>query len=59
LFAFFDGFQFRLQTVLSGVVPYQIFLMIPYILSMVALAVMARRARVPQALMQPFRRGER
>ncbi len=59
LFAFFDGFQVRLQTVLSGVVPYQVFLMIPYILSIVALAVMARRARVPQALMQPYRRGER
>lgn len=59
LFAFFDGFQLRLQTVLSGVVPYQIFLMIPYILSIAALAVMARRARVPQALMQPYRRGER
>ena len=59
LFAFFDAFQFRLQTVLSGVVPYQLFLMIPYILSIAALAFMARRARVPQALMQPFRRGER
>ncbi|TPW32568.1 ABC transporter permease [Martelella alba] len=59
LFAFFDGFQLRLQTVLSGVVPYQLFLMIPYILSIAALAVMARRARVPQALMQPYRRGER
>ncbi|MDE1996897.1 MAG: ABC transporter permease [Rhizobiaceae bacterium] len=59
LFAFFDAFQLRLQTVLNGVVPYQIFLMIPYILSIVALAVMARRARVPQALMQPYRRGER
>lgn len=59
LFAFFDAFQLRLQTVLSGVVPYQIFLMIPYVLSIAALAVMARRARVPQALMQPYRRGER
>jgi len=59
LFAFFDAFQLRLQTALSGVVPYQIFLMIPYILSIAALAVMARRARVPQALMQPYRRGER
>lgn len=58
LFAFFDGFQLRLQTVLDGV-PYQIFLMIPYLLSIAALAVMARRARVPQALMQPYRRGER
>lgn len=58
LFAFFDAFQLRLQTVVEGV-PYQIFLMTPYILSIAALAVMARRARVPQALMQPYRRGER
>ncbi|MDR6755793.1 simple sugar transport system permease protein [Mycoplana sp. BE70] len=58
LFAFFDAFQLRLQAVL-GDVPYQIFLMMPYILSIVALAAMARRARVPQALMQPYRRGER
>ncbi len=58
LFAFFDAFQLRLQTVIQGI-PYQIFLMTPYILSILALAVMARRARVPQALMQPYRRGER
>ncbi|MGI3167914.1 ABC transporter permease [Pseudooceanicola sp. C21-150M6] len=58
LFAFFDAFQLRLQTVVEGV-PYQIFLMLPYLLSIVALVVMARRARVPQALMQPYRRGER
>lgn len=59
LFAFFDAFQLRLQTTLGGTVPYQLFLMIPYVLSIAALAVMARRARVPQALMQPYRRGER
>jgi simple sugar transport system permease protein len=58
LFAFFDAFQLRLQTVVEGV-PYQLFLMLPYVLSIVALIVMARRARVPQALMQPYRRGER
>jgi general nucleoside transport system permease protein len=58
LFAFFDAFQLRLQTAVQGV-PYQIFLMTPYILSIVALAVMSRRARVPLALMQPYRRGER
>src|SRR5690606_31047457 len=59
LFALFDAFQLRLQTVYGKVVPYQLFLMTPYIMSIVALAVMARRARVPQALMQPYRRGER
>ena len=58
LFAFFDASQLRPQTALDGA-PYQIFLMTPCILSIVALAVMARRARVPQALMQPYRRGER
>lgn len=58
LFAFFDAFQLRLQTAVDGV-PYQVFLMTPYILSILALCVMARRARVPQALMQPYRRGER
>ena len=46
------------KTAIEGV-PYQIFLMTPYILSIAALAFMARRARVPQALMQPYRRGER
>ncbi|CAN7249794.1 ABC transporter permease [Phyllobacterium sp. LjRoot231] len=59
LFAFFDAFQLRLQPVLGDRVPYQIFLMIPYILSIAALALVARRAKVPQALMQPYRRGER
>ena len=58
LFAFFDAFQLRLQTAVQGI-PYQIFLMTPYVLSIVALAVMSRHARVPQALMQPYRRGER
>jgi ABC-type uncharacterized transport system permease subunit len=59
LFAFFDAFQLRLQPVLGDRVPYQIFLMIPYILSIAALAIVARRAKVPQALMQAYRRGER
>jgi simple sugar transport system permease protein len=58
LFAFFDAFQLRLQTVVEGV-PYQLFLMAPFILSIVALVLVARRARVPEALMQPYRRGER
>jgi general nucleoside transport system permease protein len=58
LFAFFDAFQLRLQTIVDGV-PYQLFLMAPYVLSIVALVLVARRARVPEALMQPYRRGER
>ena len=40
-------------------VPYQIFLMLPYILSILALVVMSRRASYPRALMVPYRKGER
>lgn len=58
LFAFFDAYQLRLQTAIDGV-PYQLFLMAPYVLSIVALILVARRAEVPAALMAPYRRGER
>lgn len=58
LFAFFDAYQLRLQTVVEGV-PYQLFLMAPYVLSILALILVARRAQVPEALMTPYRRGER
>ncbi len=58
LFAFLDAYQLRLQAVVAGV-PYQLFLMAPYLLSIVALILVARRARVPEALMTPYRRGER
>lgn len=60
LFAAFDALQIRLQqTGLGVVVPYQVFLMIPYILSILALILMSRRAEVPAALMVPYNRGER
>ncbi len=59
LFALFDAYQLRLQHIVGKAVPYQVFLMIPYLMSIVALLVMSRRARVPQALMVPYRRGER
>ena len=58
LFAFFDAYQLRLQTAVEGV-PYQLFLMAPYVLSILALILVARRAQVPEALMTPYRRGER
>ena len=44
LFAFFDAYQLRLQTAIDGV-PYQLFLMAPYVLSIVALILVARRPR--------------
>ena len=63
LFAFFDALQLRLQQAGSGVLglelPYQVYLMLPYVMAIVALVVMARRAQVPQALMKPYRAGER
>ncbi|MDB6000059.1 MAG: putative transporter permease [Rhizobacter sp.] len=63
LFGLFDALQLRLQqsgSLVFGVsVPYQLYLMLPYVLSIVALVVMARRAAYPQALMKPYRKGER
>jgi simple sugar transport system permease protein len=59
LFAGFDALQLRLQQQLGAAIPYQVFLALPYILSIIALTVMARRAGYPKALMVPFRRGER
>ncbi|MDP5220171.1 ABC transporter permease [Ruegeria sp. 2205SS24-7] len=60
LFAAFDALQIRVQqTSLGAQVPYQIFLMMPYILSILALVVTSRRAEVPAALMVPFNKGER
>jgi general nucleoside transport system permease protein len=60
LFAAFDALQIRLQqTPLGAAVPYQLFLMVPYVLSILALVLMSRRAEVPAALMVPYNKGER
>jgi ABC-type uncharacterized transport system permease subunit len=59
LFAFFDALQLRLQQSSAVVLPYQVYLMLPYALSILALVLVARRAAYPQALMKPYRKGER
>ena len=59
LFAFFDALQLRLQQSGDAVLPYQMYLMLPYVLSIVALVLVARKASYPQALMKPYRKGER
>ena len=59
LFAFFDALQLRLQQSSDAVLPYQVYLMLPYLLSIVALVLVARKATYPQALMKPYRKGER
>ena len=59
LFGAFDAYQLRLQQLAGEYVPYQLFLMLPFILSIIALVIMSRRAAYPQALMAPYRKGER
>ena len=59
LFAFFDALQLRLQQSGGVALPYQLYLMLPYVLSIVALVLVARKASYPQALMKPYRKGER
>jgi simple sugar transport system permease protein len=59
-FAAFDALQIRLQqTPLGADLPYQVFLMAPYVLSILALILMSRRAQVPAALMVAYNKGER
>lgn len=59
LFGAFDAFQVRLQTEVGAFVPSQIFLMAPYVLSIFALVVVARRAEYPRALLKPWFKGQR
>lgn len=59
LFGAFDAFQIRLQAQIGQVVPGQVFLMLPYLLSIVALVLVARRADYPRALLQPWFKGQR
>jgi len=59
LFAGFDALQIRIQQEASTFIPYQFYLMAPYVLSILALIVMSRRAAYPKALLVPFRKGER
>ena len=59
LFAFFDALQLRLQQSGNAMLPYQLYLMLPYLLSILALVLVARKASYPQALMKPYRKGER
>ena len=59
LFGAFDAYQVRLQQVFGADIPYQLFLMLPYLLSILALIIMARRAGYPAALMRPYIKGQR
>ena len=59
LFGAFDALQVRLQTEMGALVPGQVFLMAPYILSIIALVIAARSADYPRALLTPWFKGQR
>ncbi len=59
LFGAFDALQVRLQTEVGALVPGQVFLMAPYVLSIIALVVAARKADYPRALLTPWFKGQR
>lgn len=59
LFALIDAFQLRLQAAGIGGVPYEVFLMLPFILTIAAMAFVSRNAVAPSALLKPFHREER
>ena len=59
LFGMFDALQVRLQTQAGAVIPGQIFLMAPYVLSIIALVIVARKADYPRALLTPWFKGQR
>jgi simple sugar transport system permease protein len=59
LFGAVDALQLRLQS--GGVIhlPYQLFLMLPFLMTVVAMTLLSRSARAPAALLVPCRREER
>jgi len=59
LFAAFDAIQMRVQQQAGMAIPYQFYLMMPYLFSIIALVIMSRKAAYPKALLIPFRKGER
>lgn len=59
VFALIDTLQLRLQASNVIDVPYQVFLMLPFVLTIVAMALVSRNARAPAALLTPFRKEER
>jgi ABC-type uncharacterized transport system permease subunit len=58
IFGFLDGLQLRLQG-LGFDISFHIFLMIPYLLTIVALIGVSRKAAIPAGLLKPYRREEK
>jgi simple sugar transport system permease protein len=59
LFAALEALQLRLQAHNVFNLPYQFFLMLPFVMTIVAMALVSRNARAPAALLVPFRKEER
>ncbi len=58
IFGLVDGLQLRLQG-LGLHISFDLFLMIPYLITVIALIGVSRRASVPAALLQPYRREDK
>jgi len=58
MFGFLDGLQLRLQG-LGIAISFHLFLMIPYLLTIVALISVSSKASVPAGLLKPYRREEK
>ncbi len=59
LFACIDALQLRLQASSAVHLPYQVFLMLPFVLTIVGMALVSRNALAPAALLKPFRKESR
>jgi general nucleoside transport system permease protein len=59
LFAALEALQLRLQATNILHLPYQVFLMLPFVLTIVAMALVSRNAVAPASLLIPFRKEER
>ena len=58
IFGFLDALQLRLQG-LGFDIPFHLFLIIPYLMTVIALVGVSRRAAAPAGLLKPYRREEK
>jgi simple sugar transport system permease protein len=57
-FGFLDGLQLRLQSIWYKI-PFHLFLIVPYLLTIIALVIVSRKASAPNSLLKPYRREEK
>lgn len=58
IFGFLDALQLRLQG-LGFDIPFHLFLLIPYLMTIIALLSVSRKAAAPAGLLKPYRREEK